>query len=75
MGTNVLNSLKELFQKPTKLQIGTVESTSEGRCVVRLSTDATVSCWGSYSSGDSVYIKDGQILGKIKKEVPTVVYI
>jgi len=75
MGSNILNSLKDLLQKPVKLQIGTVVSSYENKSIVNLSSNVRITCWGTYSPGDAVYIKDGQILGTIKKEVPVVVYI
>jgi len=72
------NPLKELIDelsKPSNIKIGVVTKQSDTRSTVKISDGSYINVWGSYTKGSNVYIKDNQILGKIKKENITTVMI
>ena len=65
------NSLKQIIdtlQKPSVIRIGKVVSNKNGRCFIKTSDDSYINAWGNFDKNDNVYIRDEQILGKIKDE-------
>lgn len=68
---NATNPLKQLFNilsVKKDIKIGRVVQNNKNRCNVQLSDKSYINVWGDYAVGSNVYIKDGQILGRIKRE-------
>ena len=71
MINNSTNPLKQMFNilsEKKNIKIGRVIQNNKNRCVVQLSDKSVLRAWGDYSIGSNVYIRDGQILGRIKRE-------
>jgi len=65
-----MNPLKEIIniiQKKDNIKIGKVIRSYEDSSDVQVG-NSYINVWGSYPVNSNVYIKDKQILGKIKKE-------
>jgi hypothetical protein len=66
--SNPLKQIKDILSEPKSIKIGVVMDSTNDRCVVKLSDSNYINVWGNYPKGSNVYIKDGVILGKIKRE-------
>ena len=66
--TNPLKQMLNILSGKKNINIGRVIQNNKNRCVIQLSDKSVLRAWGDYSIGSDVYVKDGQILGKIKKE-------
>jgi hypothetical protein len=65
---NPLKEIIDLLNKPVETKIGTVTATDGQKCLIKLSDQSYVNAWGSYSRGSTVYIRDDQIMGKVKRQ-------
>jgi len=63
-----LKQIIDLIQKPSVIRIGKVINNKNGRCFIKTSDNSYINAWGNFNKNDNVYIRDEQILGKIKNE-------
>lgn len=73
--SNPLKDIIDILSKPVNIKIGIVTNQSDTRSTIKLADNSYINAWGSYSKGSNVYIRDGQILGKIKREGLTEILI
>ena len=66
--SNPLQQIKDILSEPKSIKIGIVIDNTQDRSIVKLSGNNYVNVWGNYPKNSNVYIKDGVILGKIKRE-------
>lgn len=66
--SNPLQQIKDILSEPKSIKIGIVIDNTQDRSIVKLSDNNYVNVWGNYPKNSNVYIKDGVILGKIKRE-------
>lgn len=73
--SNPIKDIVDFISVAKSLKIGTVVNSSSGQTTVKISEGNFMNVWGEYPNGSNVYIKDGVILGKIKKENTDLCYI
>lgn len=66
--SNPLQQIKDILSEPKSIKIGVVVDNTQGRSVIKLSDNNYINAWGNYPKNSNVYVKDGVILGKIKRE-------
>jgi len=65
---NPLKQIISMLQKSDNIKIGRIVSKKDDRCVVQTADESYITAWGNFNIGNNVYVKDGQILGRVKRE-------
>ena len=73
--SNPYESMLDLFSSKSPTIMGKVVSVDMDKVNVRMDTGNVIVVWGTANVGDSVMVRDGSILGRVREENIVEVYV